>query len=205
MHKKQLICSNISNLGFPGFVQPTKAMKAIGESDVSEELLKEILQKRSTTFVEPEELWQKLVDFDSGNYLMASSASTSKMETSSGIVSGHAYSILKVAEIDGLRMVCCRNPWGSEVEWNGPWSDRSEEWKAKPKMAEALKVDFQTEGASGAAFIPLLLRNLFFLFPKSLKSLGSSDKASGWFGAATRNPRQASVLPVSETGCNRLF
>ena len=31
-------------------------------------------------------------------------------------------------------------------EWNGPWSDRSAEWKARPEIAKALNVDFQTEG-----------------------------------------------------------
>ena len=82
-----------------------------------------------------------------GNYLMASSASSSKIERASGMVHGHAYSVLHAVEIEGLRLVCCRNPWGNEIEWNGPWSDRSPEWKANPSIAKALNVDFQTEGS----------------------------------------------------------
>lgn len=78
---------------------------------------------------------------------MASSASTSAIETSSGILQGHAYSLLHVAEIDGVKLVCCRNPWGNDTEWNGPWSDRSAEWKANPSIAQALNVDFQSEGS----------------------------------------------------------
>mmetsp|Transcript_29422 Transcript_29422/g.60699 ORF Transcript_29422/g.60699 Transcript_29422/m.60699 type:complete len:88 (+) Transcript_29422:3-266(+) len=31
-----------------------------------------------------------------------------------------------------------RNPWG-EDEWGGPWSDRSDEWAANPKIQEGLK------------------------------------------------------------------
>ena len=49
---------------------------------------------------------------------MASSASTSKIERVSGMVHGHAYSVLHAVEIEGLRLVCCRNPWGNEIEWN---------------------------------------------------------------------------------------
>ena len=54
-----------------------------------------------------------------------------------------------VSSRQGLKMVCCRNPWGSEDEWNGPWSDRSQEWKANLEVMEALKVDgmgFESEG-----------------------------------------------------------
>ena len=56
-----------------------------------------------------------------------------------GVLSGHAYSIIDVIEIeveltnnDGDRyskqekLVRCRNPWGKK-EWNGAWSDGSEE------------------------------------------------------------------------------
>ena len=97
-------------------------------------------------YVEVEDMWQKLVAYDKGNYLMASSASKSRIERDSGMVHGHAYSLLHAVEIDGLRLVCCRNPWGNDSEWNGPWSDRSAEWKARPEIAKALNVDFQTEG-----------------------------------------------------------
>ncbi|CAI9729723.1 calpain-B-like isoform X15 [Octopus vulgaris] len=55
---------------------------------------------------------------------------------SNGLICGHAYSITccKFVEIETPRkkgkipMVRIRNPWG-ESEWNGAWSDQSEEWK----------------------------------------------------------------------------
>ncbi|XP_029642543.1 calpain-A isoform X2 [Octopus sinensis] len=61
---------------------------------------------------------------------------------SNGLICGHAYSITccKFAEIPSyveietprkkgkIPMVRIRNPWG-ESEWNGAWSDQSEEWK----------------------------------------------------------------------------
>ena len=51
-----------------------------------------------------------------------------------GLVDGHAYSITKVVELvtNGTvhQLVRVRNPWGNSMEWTGPWSDGSDEWKA---------------------------------------------------------------------------
>ncbi|POS70790.1 calpain family cysteine protease [Diaporthe helianthi] len=44
-----------------------------------------------------------------------------------GIVELHAYSVLKAREIDGVRLVLLKNPWGKH-EWKGAWSDGSKEW-----------------------------------------------------------------------------
>eukprot|EP00971_Amphidinium_carterae_P243518 4835710-Amphidinium_carterae.1 len=40
-----------------------------------------------------------------------------------GLVEGHAYALLNVVAMNGLRLVCLRNPWGGEVQWRGAWSD----------------------------------------------------------------------------------
>ena len=39
-----------------------------------------------------------------------------------GIVQGHAYTILRAVEVDGLQMVRLRNTWG-RTEWEGRFSD----------------------------------------------------------------------------------
>ncbi|KAF9429931.1 hypothetical protein BGZ94_008970 [Podila epigama] len=44
-----------------------------------------------------------------------------------GLVSGHAYSVLRTGVVDNERLVQLRNPWG-QMEWNGDWSDQSEKW-----------------------------------------------------------------------------
>lgn len=49
---------------------------------------------------------------------------------SNGLVRGHAYTITKVLEYNGIQLIRIRNPWGNEVEWNGAWSDQSEEWNS---------------------------------------------------------------------------
>ncbi|KAL8170914.1 hypothetical protein V2J09_022718 [Rumex salicifolius] len=75
-------------------------------------------------------LWSQLLRFKQEGFLLgAGSPSGSDIHvSSSGIVQGHAYSILQVREIDGHKLVQIRNPWANEVEWNGQWSDSSPDW-----------------------------------------------------------------------------
>ncbi|GAB4835104.1 Calpain-type cysteine protease dek1 [Ancistrocladus abbreviatus] len=80
-------------------------------------------------------LWSQLLRFKQEGFLLgAGSPSGSDVHiSSSGIVQGHAYSILQVREVDGNKLVQIRNPWANEVEWNGPWSDASPEWTDRMK------------------------------------------------------------------------
>ncbi|CAM8889204.1 unnamed protein product [Rhodiola kirilowii] len=80
-------------------------------------------------------LWTQLFRFKQEGFLLgAGSPSGSDVHiSSSGIVQGHAYSILQVREVDGHKLIQIRNPWASEVEWNGPWSDSSPEWTDRMK------------------------------------------------------------------------
>ncbi|KAA8549688.1 hypothetical protein F0562_001294 [Nyssa sinensis] len=80
-------------------------------------------------------LWSQLLRFKQEGFLLgAGSPSGSDVHiSSSGIVQGHAYSLLQVREVDGHKLVQIRNPWANEVEWNGPWSDSSPEWNDRMK------------------------------------------------------------------------
>ncbi|KAK9169580.1 hypothetical protein Syun_001720 [Stephania yunnanensis] len=84
-------------------------------------------------------LWSQLLRFKQEGFLLgAGSPSGSDVHiSSSGIVQGHAYSLLQVREVDGHKLVQIRNPWANEVEWNGPWSDSSPEWS--DRMRHKLK------------------------------------------------------------------
>lgn len=44
-----------------------------------------------------------------------------------GLVTAHAYAVLRAVECKGRRFVVLRNPWG-KIEWTGRWSDGSKEW-----------------------------------------------------------------------------
>ncbi|XP_043690975.1 calpain-type cysteine protease DEK1-like [Telopea speciosissima] len=80
-------------------------------------------------------LWSQLLRFKQEGFLLgAGSPSGSDVHiSSSGIVQGHAYSLLQVREVDGYKLVQIQNPWANEVEWSGPWSDSSPEWTDRMK------------------------------------------------------------------------
>ncbi|KAJ3130143.1 hypothetical protein HK098_006202 [Nowakowskiella sp. JEL0407] len=59
------------------------------------------------------------------------------------LVFGHAYSVLKTVEIDGVRLILLRNPWG-KTEWKGKWSDGSSEWT--PEWMQKLNHKFGDDG-----------------------------------------------------------
>uniref|UniRef100_A0A665VTU3 calpain-2 n=1 Tax=Echeneis naucrates TaxID=173247 RepID=A0A665VTU3_ECHNA len=71
-----------------------------------------------------------------GSLLGCSIDITSSYETEAvtalKLVKGHAYSVTGAEEVHYLgspvQLVRIRNPWG-QVEWTGPWSDGSSEWK----------------------------------------------------------------------------
>ncbi|XP_059838205.1 calpain-9 [Hypanus sabinus] len=61
------------------------------------------------------------------------SAAETEARTQTGLIKGHAYSITGVDQVNSrgrpVQLIRVRNPWG-QVEWNGPWSDDSPEWKS---------------------------------------------------------------------------
>ena len=86
-----------------------------------------------------EQLWQLLRAYDSSAALLAASISSQAGEAKrdDGLVAGHAYSIIRVAEMHGFRLVQLRNPWG-RYEWGGEWSDESPLWDEHPAVQRAL-------------------------------------------------------------------
>ena len=85
-----------------------------------------------------EHLWSILSAHKSWGSLMgcsiqATPGSAAKVEADAGcgLHTGHAYSLLDLGEItlpdeSEVKLLKLRNPWG-KGEWEGPWSDRSEE------------------------------------------------------------------------------
>ncbi|KAM9344836.1 calpain-2 catalytic subunit-like [Symphorus nematophorus] len=61
------------------------------------------------------------------------SAYETEAVTARKLVKGHAYSVTGAEEVNyqgkQVQLVRIRNPWG-QVEWTGPWSDGSSEWKS---------------------------------------------------------------------------
>eukprot|EP00930_Biecheleria_cincta_P068982 TRINITY_DN56799_c0_g1_i1.p1 TRINITY_DN56799_c0_g1~~TRINITY_DN56799_c0_g1_i1.p1 ORF type:complete len:699 (-),score=119.91 TRINITY_DN56799_c0_g1_i1:356-2452(-) len=93
-------------------------------------------------------MWRKVCEYDKANYLIGCSigGSVVEKERTDGLIERHAYSVIHAVEVCGFKLVCCRNPWGNSKEWNGPWSDQSDEWTANKEVAQALNVDEKSDG-----------------------------------------------------------
>ncbi|XP_053313882.1 calpain-5 [Spea bombifrons] len=90
--------------------------------------------------------------------IKAVSAADMEARLDCGLVKGHAYAVTDVRRVrlghgllaffksEKLDMIRMRNPWG-EREWNGAWSDSSEEWQKVSKgEREKLGVTVQDDG-----------------------------------------------------------
>ncbi|XP_059564359.1 calpain-5 isoform X2 [Myotis daubentonii] len=90
--------------------------------------------------------------------IKAVTAADMEVRLACGLVKGHAYAITDVRKVrlghgllaffksEKLDMIRLRNPWG-EREWNGPWSDTSEEWRKVSKSErEKMGVTVQDDG-----------------------------------------------------------
>merc|ERR1719333_1218201 len=78
--------------------------------------------------VDGETFFAQLREWDDANFVMGASCNGGCEDAlDNGLVTGHAYSLIHVKEVeaDGAvhRMICLRNPWGNDHEWNGQFSD----------------------------------------------------------------------------------
>ncbi|KAL2001045.1 hypothetical protein VTN02DRAFT_2304 [Thermoascus thermophilus] len=76
-----------------------------------------------------------------------------------GISENHSYSIMDAKEIDGVRLLRLRNPWGKK-EWSGAWSDGSEQWT--PQWMERLGHKFGNDGVFWISYEDLLKKYQHF-------------------------------------------
>ncbi|EEB19689.1 Calpain B, putative [Pediculus humanus corporis] len=69
-------------------------------------------------------------------------------QTPQGLVKGHAYTDITTPNMSGkIPLIRLRNPWGNDTEWNGPWSDRSPEWRFIPEhVKEEIGLTFDQDG-----------------------------------------------------------
>ena len=76
-----------------------------------------------------EALWAKMLTGSRSNsVLITISTSSIADEDAVGLVGGHAYAVLEVVEVLGLRMLLIKNPWG-HYRWKGRYSyDDKKSW-----------------------------------------------------------------------------
>ena len=90
-------------------------------------------------------------------YCMCASASfddaAPEEKQAQGIANQHAYGLIAAVRLTSPKvdLVQLRNPWG-KFEWNGDWSDKSEQWKQYPKLKQQLKVVDADDGLFWMSF-----------------------------------------------------
>lgn len=80
-----------------------------------------------------DKVWDKMLKLHQNGCLLGAGSPSNPAGDSAisetGIVQGHAYSILDVRFVNGNKLIKLRNPHGSVgIEYNGDWSDDSELW-----------------------------------------------------------------------------
>ena len=81
-----------------------------------------------------EDFFDMLQSADKRNFIMmAASLGQGENKNDEGVISGHAYSLISIHELQHkgkeIKLLKLRNPWGSG-EWQGDWSDKSNLWTA---------------------------------------------------------------------------
>ncbi|XP_075736080.1 calpain-D [Rhipicephalus microplus] len=104
-------------------------------------------------------IWAQLLSSRAAGFLMGASCGSGNMQVNDqdyhavGLRPRHAYSVLDVQDIDAVRLVRLRNPWG-HYAWRGDWSDNSPLWT--PEMREALMPHGADDGVFWMSFSDVL-------------------------------------------------
>lgn len=96
----------------------------------------------------PEALWSEVLRHDRAGHVMAVScpSRSSNAAHTAGLVANHAFSLIRALEVGGVRLLQVRNPWGSDHEWRGDWSDASPLWERHPKVRQAAGFQAAADG-----------------------------------------------------------
>jgi len=109
--------------------------------------------------LDTEFIWAQLLSSREQGFLMGASCGGGNMKIdeekyrSVGLRPRHAYSVLDVKDLDGIRLVRMRNPWG-HFSWNGDWSNVSDIWT--PDLREMLLAQGGDDGVFWIAFEDVL-------------------------------------------------
>ena len=72
-----------------------------------------------------DKIWDELRRRTEQGWILGAGTKHNTTNKNTGLVYGHAYSIVDTCVVDGTyRLVCIRNTWGRK-EWQGDWSDKS--------------------------------------------------------------------------------
>ena len=92
-------------------------------------------------------LWVKLLKYAQAGYLLGAGSTMGDDDSEAnasdlGIVQSHAYSVLRVEQVDGLQLLMLRNPWGRKG-WRGAWGNKSPMWDEPGGRRLKQKLDYE--------------------------------------------------------------
>ncbi|KAL0246636.1 hypothetical protein GEMRC1_007847 [Eukaryota sp. GEM-RC1] len=114
---------------------------SVGLSDLTGGIADEVRFKKAKSEIASGALWRKMRNYVESGYLLGAGSPSGKDTdiSSFGIVQGHAYSILQCVEVENLKLIQLRNPWG-DSSWKGDYGPTSTKWTAKLKK----RLDFSS-------------------------------------------------------------
>lgn len=80
-----------------------------------------------------ETMWRKLLAMKYDKYSFSVSTIL-RIPQNFGLVENHAYTLLNVKEVDGIRLLLIRNTWGYKI-WQGEWSEQCSKWTPRLRSA----------------------------------------------------------------------
>jgi len=171
--------------------------KKLKEGDVT--FLKDEDQKTA----ESEAFFETVRDFAVRNYLMCASLkkSSSGGDRKDGLVDGSVYSMLMVVECDEQKLVKLRNPWGSEREWTGAWSDKDGAWTKFANVKERLRPTFGPDGIFWMAWsdFSAIFSNVYVCY-KTMQGRQGGDE-----GQISRRMNAVQKLEAAKKEVQRIF
>ncbi len=154
---------------FPVFKNKNWAMASSGEGEIWVQLFEKVWAKINSSYTmtiaglpsealstlteapvityihkkyEPDQLFDIFKNCDDQKFIICTTTNSSSASKEVGLVQSHAYTVISCYNIDGLKLMKIRNPWGGGFEWNGDFGDHSKLWTPElKKKVEYVKAD----------------------------------------------------------------